>query len=578
MTLSADFDIVIKDGMVIDGTGMPRYRADVGIRAGRVVELGRLAAGDATEVIDASGCIVAPGFIDLHTHYDAQLFWDPFCSISGWHGVTTVVIGNCGFGFAPVSPSGREHAMRSMTRNEAISYDAMAAGLPWDWESFPEFLDSVARTPKAVNVMALAPLGPMLIEVLGRERAKAGVRPSDDEHTALERLLDVAMDVGAWGWSAQRMLPDSGLTTQLDHDGTPMVTDVMHDITCIRLAELLGRRREGFIQMTLKTGDIQRDRAHFEDLATASGRPILYNTLGAHERAPDSHRDTIAWLDRCRLAGLRVVAQAVTSTFGFTFTLEDFNLFDDSPAWRAIALGPRSQRLAKLADPAHRELMRRHPPAAATAGIDAVRLVHACSPTTAQFEGLAMADIGHRLGCSAADALAEVALADELSSTFYVNAASTSIDLINEIVQYPWAVPGISDGGAHTKFLTAGRYPTELIVEFARDRDYISLEAAHWRLSQLPAMACGLRGRGTIEVGHPADIIVYDLSELDILPAEVIYDLPGGDWRRVQRAAGYRHVIVNGCRTICDDQALASSPGELLRSALHRSNEWEGTG
>jgi N-acyl-D-amino-acid deacylase len=574
--LSTEFDLIIKDGMIVDGTGMPRYRADVGIRDGRVIELGQLATSNAAEIIDAAGCIVAPGFIDLHTHYDAQLFWDPFCSISGWHGVTTVVIGNCGFGFAPVSPSGREHAMRSMTRNEAISYDAMEAGLPWDWESFPEFLDSVARTPKAINVVPLAPLGPALIEVLGLERAKAGVLPSDHEHAALESLLDVAMDAGAWGWSAQRMLPDSGLATQLDHDGTPMVTDVMHDITCIRMAEVLGRRRAGFIQMTLKTGDIKRDQAHFEDLATASGRPVLYNTLGVVERAPEAHRETIAWLDRCRSEGLRVVAQAVTSTFGFTFTLEDFNLFDDSPPWRAIAIGPRSQRLAMLADPAHRELMRSHLPSAATAGVDAVRLVHACSPSTVPFEGLSMAEIGQRQSCSAADALIDIALADELSSTFYVDAASTSIDLINEIVQYSWAVPGISDGGAHTKFLTAGRYPTELIIEFARDRDYISLEAAHWRLSKLPALVCGLHDRGTIEVGHPADIIVYDLSELEILPAVVTYDLPGGDWRRVQRAAGYRHVIVNGCRTMCDDQALASRPGELLRSAGRQGSDREG--
>ena len=318
--------------------------------------------------------------------------------------------------------------------------------------------------------------------------------------------------------------------------------------------------------MTLKTGDVQRDQAHFEELAAASGRPILFNTLGVHEKAPEAHRETIAWLNRCRSAGLRVVAQAVTSTFGFTFTLEDFNLFDDSPPWRAIALGSRAERLAKLADPAHRELMRRHPPSAATAGLDAVRLVHGGSTSTAEFEGLSMGEVGRVKNCSPADALAEIALADQLSSTFYVDAASTSIDLINEIVQYPWVVPGISDGGAHTKFLTAGRYPTEFIIEFARDRDYLSLEAAHWRLSKLPSLVCGLRDRGTIEVGNAADVLVYELDALQILPADVARDLPGGDWRRVQQAAGYRHIIVNGHETMEDGQALASRPGQLVRS------------
>jgi N-acyl-D-aspartate/D-glutamate deacylase len=170
------------------------------------------------------------------------------------------------------------------------------------------------------------------------------------------------------------------------------------------------------------------------------------------------------------------------------------------------------------------------------------------------------------MNCTAADALAEIALADELSSTFYVDAATTSIDLINEIVQYPWAVPGISDGGAHTKFLTAGRYPTEFIIEFARHRNYLSLEAAHWRLSKLPALVCGLRDRGTIEVGHAADILVYELGALEILPADVAHDLPGGDWRRVQRAAGYRHIIVNGHRTMENGRPLSSRPGQLMRS------------
>jgi N-acyl-D-amino-acid deacylase len=181
-----------------------------------------------------------------------------------------------------------------------------------------------------------------------------------------------------------------------------------------------------------------------------------------------------------------------------------------------------------------------------------------------------MGEAGKLMNCSAADALAEIALADELTSEFYVDAASTSYELINEIVQYPWAVPGISDGGAHAKFLTAGRYPTEFIVEFARDRDFLTLEQAHWRLSNLPAMVCGLHERGTIEVGRPADIVVYDLAELGILPAEVTHDLPGGDWRRVQRATGYRDIIVNGRRTVHNGEALDARPGALLRSGGDR--------
>ena len=181
----AKFDCVVRGGMLVDGTGAPRVRADVGIRAGCVEEIGRLSASDGACEIDASGCVVAPGFVDLHTHYDAQIFWDPYCSISGWHGVTSVVIGNCGFGFAPVAADERERAMQSMTRVEAIPYEAMREGMPWDWESFPEFLDSLERTDKAVNVQALAPLTPIMVDAMGLERAKAGALPTDDEHARM---------------------------------------------------------------------------------------------------------------------------------------------------------------------------------------------------------------------------------------------------------------------------------------------------------------------------------------------------------------------------------------------------------
>ena len=174
------YDIVIKDGFIFDGTGAPRVRGDVGITDGRVTAVGRVNHRDAGQIIDASGMHVAPGFIDLHTHYDAQIFWDPYCTLSGWHGITSVAIGNCGFGFAPVAPEMREYAMRSMVRVEAIPYDSMAQGMPWDWVTFPDYLDSLDRTPKAMNILPYVPIGPMLLQVLGVDDAKAGRMPSDE--------------------------------------------------------------------------------------------------------------------------------------------------------------------------------------------------------------------------------------------------------------------------------------------------------------------------------------------------------------------------------------------------------------
>ncbi|TMB19175.1 MAG: aminoacylase, partial [Deltaproteobacteria bacterium] len=235
----ADFDVVLRGGIVIDGTQAQRYQADVGIRNGRIARIGRLRATDGRRVLDAEGMIVAPGVIDLHTHYDAQLFWDPYLTLSGWHGVTSVVIGNCGFGFAPMRPEMRERAMLTMTRVEAIPYESMKRGLPWDWVTYPEFLDSVDRAPKALNVLPYVPIAPLLSWVLGFERAKAGVMPTDAEHQELRRLLHQAMDAGGCGWSAQRLHPDGPGAVQRDYDGGPMVTDVMHDATALHLAEVL---------------------------------------------------------------------------------------------------------------------------------------------------------------------------------------------------------------------------------------------------------------------------------------------------------------------------------------------------
>ena len=345
------FDVVIKDGMIFDGTRIPRYRADIGVKDGVIAAIGRLDAADGARVIEAAGLHVAPGFVDLHTHYDAQLFWDPYCTLSSWHGITSVVIGNCGFGFAPVAPEMRERAMLTMTRVEAIPYASMKAGLPWSWTSFPEFLDAVERTPKAINILPYMPVGPLLIWVLGLGDAKAGRLPSDAEHAEICRLFEQALDAGACGWSAQRLMPDGPSAVQMDYDATPMVTDVMHDETCEALAGALGRRNEGFMQMTIASGSYESDREHLEKLATISGRPLLWNVVQVYDHKPEVHRGVLDWLDRCRDRGIRVYGQGLTTDAGFTFTFEDWNLWDDKPAWREATVGTVAERLEKLADP-----------------------------------------------------------------------------------------------------------------------------------------------------------------------------------------------------------------------------------
>lgn len=562
------FDLIIKNGLVFDGTRAPRYRADIGIANGVVTEIGHLDPATATRVIDANGLHVAPGFIDLHTHYDAQLFWDPYCSISGWHGVTSAVIGNCGFGFAPVAPEMRERAMLSMVRVEAIPLTSMREGMPWDWVSFPEYLDSVERAPKAINILPYVPVAPLLIEVLGFEDAKAGRLPTDAEHGLLCKLFEEALDAGGCGWSAQRLMPDGPSAVQLDYDGTPMVTDVMHDVTCEVLAGVLGQRNDGFMQMTISSGNYQNDRKHMENLAEISGRPLLWNVLQAYDHKPEVHRNGLAWLASCRERGIRVYGQGLTTDAGFTFTFEDWNLWDDRPAWREATLGSISERLAKLADPDRRPSLRSQAPLTVTGPIAGIVVTGPAGPESERWRDHTIGQIAESLGKHVVDAMLDIAVADGLATEFFAAPPNVKLEHLKEIIADPFVLLGVSDGGAHTRFLTAGRYPTETLTKLVRTHGMMSLEEAHWRLSALPAMLAGFENRGMIRRGAPADIIVYDYEKLAVLPSEVLHDLPGGEWRRVQRAQGYRYIVVNGQVTIEDDRETQVFSGQLLRHGV----------
>ncbi|MEZ5410884.1 MAG: amidohydrolase family protein [Acidimicrobiales bacterium] len=559
------FDLVIKDGLIFDGTGAPRVRGDVGITDGVVTAMGRVDHREAKQVIDARGMHVAPGFVDLHTHYDAQVFWDPYCTLSGWHGITSVAIGNCGFGFAPVEPDMREYAMKSMTRVEAIPYESMRLGMPWDWITFPEYLDSVERTPKAVNILPLVPVGPMLVAVLGLDDAKAGRMPTDDEHALLAKMLHEALDAGGCGWTAQRLPPTGPAAVQRDWDGTPMPTDMMTDETCRVFARVLGERNQGVQQMTLTTSDVKHDMAMLEELASLSGRPMLHNVIQAFSDRPHVHRRGIEWLERCRERGIPVYGQGVTSDAGFTYTLEDWNLYDDSEAWMEATTGTVEERLHKLADPGRRQALKDKMPSVATAPIDSVTVLGPRTPETEPYREMSVGQVAQLTGKHPVDAMLDIAVADKLQTLFFVSPPQGNSDLLKEIVQYPHMLFGVSDGGAHTKFLTAGRYPTETLTQQVRDNQWITYEDAHRRLAALPAQLAGFQDRGLLRTGGPADVVVYDPENLSIGPNEVVHDLPGGEWRRIQKASGYHAVIVNGVQTIADDEQTEQHSGKLLR-------------
>lgn len=582
-----DFDTAIRGGIVVDGLRSPRYKADIGIKDGKIAYIGRIADKEADHVLDATGHIVAPGFVDLHTHYDSQVYWDPWCTISGWHGVTSVAIGNCGFGFAPCKPEDRERSMLTMTRNEAVPLESMREGMPWDWETFPEFLDSLDRTPKGVNMLTYVPLNPLMMYVMGLKAAKS--RPATEEERArMCQLLDEAMAAGGCGFSAQ-MSGSTGL--QRDYDGTPMITDTMAYEDLFSFARVLAKRREGFAQLLYSSGGLSAmgNFELYEKVAEISGRPIIYNALTAttdqHGATQLPYVEIINWLKAANARGNRIYAQSVTTEVSHEFTLEDWNLFDSSPLWMDLTMGTVAEKKIKMADPVRRGPLRdehdagRGPTASGPrqdineqralrfATFDQIiieTIVREDHPYKS-VEGMTIAEAALALGKHPVDTLLDIAVDDDLKTTFGTPCQLVDLDSMKAVATAPFAVPGISDGGAHTKFLTLGIYPTEFLIKQVRKHKMMDLEEAHWRLSALPAQAAGFRDRGWIKEGSPADLIVYDFENLEILPREVAYDFPAGAWRRIQKAKGYRYTMVNGEVTFIDGECTNATPGRLLR-------------
>ena len=575
----AEFDTLIKGGTVVDGIRVPRYRADIGIKDGRIAQIGGIRGGDADTVLDAGGQIVAPGFVDLHTHYDAQIQWDPYCTLSGWHGVTSVALGNCGFGFAPVRPEERERAMVMMSRNEAIPLETMQTGMLWDWVTFPEFLDSLDRIPKGVNCLSYVPLSPLMIWVMGLEAAKSRP-PTEDERGEMRRLLGEGMDAGGCGWSIQRLGAHS---IQADYDGTPMPTDTMTDEHVLALGEVLRERDAGLIQITQATveGEFTASPAENEDyrfveqLAQVSGRPILFNIVFASDANPEFHRQQMRWLENANARGLPVFGQGMTHHQSMSLTMDDWNFFDSSPAWNKATTGTHAEKLQKLADPELRAQMKaeEHLLLYDVLGgpIDQWIVQDVGNrPEFERYRGRTVEDVAKEEGKDALDVVLDIAVGSDLRAVFRTDDMSSGDpDKVSELMLSPYTMPGVSDGGAHMKFLLGGVFTTDFLTWLVRDTGKLTLEEAHYRLSTLPAHAGGFKDRGYLREGMAADIVVYDLDNLKCVPerpdSEIVHDLPGGEWRRVQRAEGYRWTLVNGVVTFENGECTGATPGALLR-------------
>jgi len=575
----SDYDILIRNGSVIDGTMIPRFKADVGIKDGKVAKIGGINGANADREINAEGNIVAPGYIDIHTHYDAQITWDPYCTISGWHGVTSVLLGNCGFGFAPIPPHMRERAQMMMTRNEAIEFETMKEGMEWDkygWETLPDWIEHLKRIPKGVNCQTLVPLNPVYAYVMGSVEEAKSRRPTREEKDQMFQIMHEAMDHGACGFSYQRCGVPS---VQPDWDGTPMPTDVIPDYELIEFGEELAKRGEGFIEMfDSSPSDHDTVEDFMTSLAEASGRPIVRNILLANDEDPEPHERFLDWLDESHDKGLQVFGMGFTVRSPTLLTFEDWSLWDNAPAWHEVMNGPKEQRMAMMRDEDMRLRLRDEIDRGIVGGLGtsgkADRLtMHGAAghDRLKHYEDRKVTEIAETEGKHVSDVLLDISLESNFEAEFVGNAYNTSAATTKKVLDNPYVVPGISDGGAHCHFVVQGAYPTDLLEWMVREEGLISAEKAHYGLSRLPAHMCGLGDRGILREGAPADVVVYDPETIKRTPSwdkmEKLYDQPAGGWRRSQKAEGLHYTMVNGQITFEGQDCTGAKPGEVLLNA-----------
>ena len=557
-----EFDLVIRGGTVIDGTGVPRRRADVAVKDGRVAMIsGNIPAGAAKE-IDATGCYVAPGAIDLHTHYDAQLNWDPYASLSGWFGVTSLTIGQCGFGFAPTRPDDRDLNMRMMDRIEAIPLKSMRLGMRWDWETFPEYLDSLENQGLGLNVGALLPFSPMRGYVLGMYPARERTSVTDSELNEMKQIFHEAMQAGAFGFALDKNLEDRA------EDGSVLPTVVASDEEFLAIADVMRDFGVGHIGVTIGSGLTLEERTGArslsEHLMRRSGRPLhlLDAQLGEGKD----------WLKACRADSLPLVTQLVCTPFDSEFKLAEYNLYDYMPNWVQPLVGSPEERAAKLRVPETRQAMKddvdKNPHFRTTWNI--VKVLETEHERNVQFEGRTVSEVAEMTGKHPVDAFLDLALDEDLETVFALPTMRSEavIEKAARRFKDPYGHISVSDGGAHTRFATGSTWPVYWLMFWIRDREIMSLEQAHYKMSTMPAWLADFKDRGTLKVGNWADIMVYNLDELGFLYDKAIFahDFPGDERRLIQKPTGLRYTIVNGAVTFEGNDCTGALPGHLLRS------------
>ena len=567
MTTSAPtHDLVIRNGLIVDGTGAPARRGDVAVQGDRLAAVGAV-SGRARREIEADGLVIAPGFIDPHTHYDAQLTWDPFASCSSWHGVTTVVMGNCGFTLAPCREADRLTLMRMLTCVEGMPLEALTRGVRWDWETFGQYLEGVDRLGPWTNVGCFIGHSAVRQYVMGEaawEREATG-----DEIARMGELVTDAMALGAVGLSS---------TTNKNHvgdRGRPVPSRLAHEDELTRLVRTMGASGRGILELTI--GGTRPDRLaevdRFAELARAAGRPVTLVSLRHNPSHPEEHRAILARIEALGREGVEIYPQVTTSPLTATFDLASAFVFFRFPVWQHVLDAPVGQWRALFRDAAFREEFRasvgRTP---LFRGDTAPLRVHTVGADRFKaLVGLPVSEVAARRGQDVIDAFFDLALEDDLQTQFTVAVMNTDAASVAEIFTHPRSLIGLSDAGAHlTLFCEAGQ-TSRLLGHWVRERRALSLEEGVRRITAMPADLFGLRDRGRLTPGLAADITIFDPDTIADHEPELVRDLPGGGPRLIARASGIRWSFVNGQSVIEDgrlpEPAGTRGPGRLLRAS-----------
>ena len=565
-------DLVIANGMVVDGTGASARRADVAVNDGVITEVGDLNGHQAQRTIDADGHIVSPGFVDVHTHMDAQIAWDPLGECSCFHGVTTAVMGNCGFTLAPVNSDERELVVRNLERAEDISADAMAAGIDWSWETFPEYLDFVDATPKGINYAGYVGHSALRTWAMGERAFEEAA--NDDDIAKMAAQVQASMRAGAIGFTT------SVSGNHETSDDRPVASRFASRSEINALVGAMAELGPGGIfelaqHPNMRSSDPEKREDYARwliDLAVSTGVPLTYGML-AFGTEEHKWKPVVELLDRITAEGGTAWGQAHSRHFGAILSFQTQLPFDALPVWKEFRAQPLDEQRRALADPTMRQ-----------------RLIHSADtaeygraigtearkpewqyvfPVTAGLPPYeTIAELAAARGTSPMETFIDIAVDSELNMFFMQAAANHDQDRVLEFLRHPQAIPTFSDSGAHVSQIMDSSLQTHMLGHWVRNEQAFTIEQAVHRMTQVPATAWGFLDRGAIAPGMAADINVFDLETVTPDMPELVYDLPGGARRLRQTASGFKATMVNGQVLLDHGEATGARPGQLLRGRL----------